>query len=107
MEASHCNLLSCGKRLVMPDFDAVSLQQRPKFRNDTVLMTSDNDANPVPPETSMSLTISTISVGGNMMWAVGWSRKSACNVSDIPEAQPSASEPPIQIVSPAAGRSSG
>ena len=32
MEASHCNLLSCGKRLVMPDFDAVSLQQRPKLR---------------------------------------------------------------------------
>jgi hypothetical protein len=40
MEASHCNLLSCGKRLVMPDFDAVSLQQRPKLRKLDDLLTT-------------------------------------------------------------------
>jgi hypothetical protein len=40
MEASHCNLISCGKRLVMPDFDAVSLQRRPKLRKLDDLLTT-------------------------------------------------------------------
>jgi len=40
MEASHCNLLSCGKRLVRPDFDAVLLQQRPKLRKLDDLLTT-------------------------------------------------------------------
>ena len=41
MEASHCNLTCLvAPTLVMPDFDAVSLQQRPKLRKLDDLLTT-------------------------------------------------------------------